>query len=87
MTILQCALKARCHTYQYYTASDCQTTSGHNSRRSAWNIGMHHSTLFLGKNYTHSTRSGYTAGRRKEAREIDQICYKLNSFFSACVIS
>jgi len=35
MTILQCALKARCHTYQYYTASDCQTTSGHNSRN--WN--------------------------------------------------
>jgi len=25
-----------CRIYQYYTASDCQTTTGHNSRRSAW---------------------------------------------------
>jgi len=41
MTLLQCALKGSwagliCRTYQYYTASDCQTMSGNNSRRSAW---------------------------------------------------
>jgi len=37
----QCTLNARwtgliSRTYQYYTANDCQTTSGHSSRRSAW---------------------------------------------------
>jgi len=43
ITILQCALLKPswvgliCSTCQYYTAnSDCQTTSSHNSRRSAW---------------------------------------------------
>jgi len=40
-----------CRAYQYYTASYCKTTSGHNSRRSAWGrlVAMEGKNLRKGK--------------------------------------